>query len=744
MGAFGDSDDEDDVADEHRYQKESILWCIEATESMLAPTLDSSAPPPLADPTPTSSARPPPTQATHGSSVGWKGKPAKSKMEECLRCAYAMMKRKVISSPKDYVGILIWNTAKEAKLTTDSLYPDCYVVQEVQPITAENIRKLKDLLEKAEDDPDFLPNLFGINRGQNVLGSALSSANSMFRARSPTAQNRIYLVTDNDDPFEGDERLHTVIKKKATDLTEMGYEIEPFFVPPSLGAGFDLYKFYGDILAGDEDDEGEPSNWPVVNEDLGMALESMVASMRTKEAMKRVAFKIPFVLGKDLSIGIVGYNMVGEEKRRLPTKVDLSTQGGDEVITKTVYKDEDTGEILDAKKEIKKYFQVGRTDYETGTKAAKIFFDDQEIRKVKTLGRPPSLKLLGFKPRKGHLKFWETIKHAHFIYPDEERYSGSTRAFASLLKSMVKKDVVGFASFIARTISKPQVVLLLPQAEKLNSAGVQVEPPGIHLCQLPFADDIRELGVEPGVSVIRKADPDASDDEEGPEQPEVDLAKKMMKYYSKPYNPDKFPNPALNYFYETLAAAALKEDLPEPEDQTIPLYEVIEQRVGKYIRQLRELVPQDEIDPTRVTTSKKTRVVKKEDGGASGSGEAPDLSDFVESVREHGAKLKVADLKAGLKAMGERTSGRKDELMERVMDYLRSHGLWSDEGDGEDDADGKARKGGKKKSKAKKEVDDDEDDLMLGPDDDDYEEKDAKPKTKKRRVVVPDDDEDDD
>lgn len=25
----------------------------------------------------------------------------------------------------------------------------------------------------------------------------------------------------------------------------MGYEIEPFFVPPSHGAGFDLYKFYG-------------------------------------------------------------------------------------------------------------------------------------------------------------------------------------------------------------------------------------------------------------------------------------------------------------------------------------------------------------------------------------------------------------------------------------------------------------------------------------------------------------------
>lgn len=43
--------------------------------------------------------------------LGWKGKnPPKSKLEVVLLSAYAMMKRKVISSPKDQVGIVIWNT----------------------------------------------------------------------------------------------------------------------------------------------------------------------------------------------------------------------------------------------------------------------------------------------------------------------------------------------------------------------------------------------------------------------------------------------------------------------------------------------------------------------------------------------------------------------------------------------------------------------------------------------------------
>lgn len=61
-----------------------------------------------------------------------------------------------------------------------------------------------------------------------------------------------------------------------------------------------------DVIALEGDEEGEGIAEPVVNLDLRTALEGMITAMRTKESQKRVAFKIPFVLGKDLSIGIVG------------------------------------------------------------------------------------------------------------------------------------------------------------------------------------------------------------------------------------------------------------------------------------------------------------------------------------------------------------------------------------------------------------------------------------------------------
>ncbi|GAA5875181.1 hypothetical protein JCM1840_007274 [Sporobolomyces johnsonii] len=711
-------DDDDEVAEEHRYTKNAVLFCIEATDSMLAPTLDPSSSTQLdpSAPTPSSTA----TQSTREAinSLGWKGKDPKSKMELVLRTAYAMMKRKVISSPKDLVGILVWNT-ETSQGPTDAMFQHSHVLLNLKQVNAEEIRKLKDLLLEAENDENFLRNLFKPNRGQNIVPETFGNCNSIFRANSPNSNNRVFWVTDNDDPCGGSLQLRKIALNKRKDLYDMDFGIETFFIPKTVDSGFDLDLFYGDIITMDEDEDAG-IEWPQVHDDLQRTLANMIESMRLKDTAKRVAFRIPFVLAPELSIGISGYNMIGEETRKLPVKVDLNNATGDAVITKTFYKDGETGVELNPKTEIKKYFQVGKSDPAKGVQAAKIFFDEQDIRKVKTIGRPPSLKLLGFMPREGNLKFWETVKHSYFIYPDEERYEGSIRTFASLLKSMIKKDVIGYASFIARTISRPQVVILLPQAEELNKNGVQVRPPGIHICQLPFADDIRGLGFTRTTTVLNVPDPDADDDEE-PAQPAVDLAKKIIAKLTKKYKPDVYPNPALNYFYETLAALALEEDPPEAEDKTVPPYETIDQRVGSMIAQLKSLIPEDEGPPLPATTSKLTRPDKPDPDAP-----APDLSAFVAALHEKGDAMKVAELKAGLKAMGERVSGNKGELVERAIAYLEAHGLWGAEE--EEEEEGK----GKKKSKKKVKKEQKEDFSSDG---------DGKLETKRRKKVVPSDDE---
>jgi len=101
--------------------------------------------------------------------LGWNGKTApKCKMEVVLMAAYAMMKRKVISSPKDQVGILVWNTVSFTYTMTstasdwssvfgqaatenpsDAKLDNSICLFPPEQITTKNLRMLKELLESA-------------------------------------------------------------------------------------------------------------------------------------------------------------------------------------------------------------------------------------------------------------------------------------------------------------------------------------------------------------------------------------------------------------------------------------------------------------------------------------------------------------------------------------------------------------------------------------------------------------------
>lgn len=91
---------------------------------------------------------------------------------------------------------------------------------------------------------------------------------------------------------------------------------------------------------------------------------------------------------------------------------------------------------------------------------------------------------------------------------------------------MLNKNKIGFGVLLARANARPQMVVMIPQVricappsmrtvlmsvillltqdEELNEFGMQVTAPGIHLCQLPFADDIRPLNIEVRASIVPK------------------------------------------------------------------------------------------------------------------------------------------------------------------------------------------------------------------------------------------------
>jgi ATP-dependent DNA helicase 2 subunit 1 len=73
-----------------------VIYLIESTNTMISPDAPESTVP----------------DTTQRTKLNWIGRPAKSKLELTLRCALALMRRKIISAPKDKVAIVLYNTVR--------------------------------------------------------------------------------------------------------------------------------------------------------------------------------------------------------------------------------------------------------------------------------------------------------------------------------------------------------------------------------------------------------------------------------------------------------------------------------------------------------------------------------------------------------------------------------------------------------------------------------------------------------
>lgn len=189
---------------------------------------------------------------------------------------------------------------------------------------------------------------------------------------------------------------------------------------------------------------------------------------------------------------------------------------------------------------------------------------------------------------------------------------------------------------------------------------------------------------------------------------------------------------------QCLAAAALyEEDMPTPDDKTIPPHASIDQvrfsykyscfrfhaliprflqslqRIGKQIEALRKILPPEEFDPSQIKTSKSVRPKK-----AAEVGPPPDLSEFLDTLQgTHNGdlhKFKNDDLKLVLKSIGQKVSGKKDDLVERIEEYLEKNDLVGEK---------------KKKKKVKKE----EEEMDLDDDDDEEEERPVQAKKRRKK-----------
>lgn len=374
---------------------------------------------------------------------------------------------------------------------------------------------------------------------------------------------------------------------------------------------------------------------------------------------------MPFEIGPNLRISVKGYNLL---QKQAPARSCYVWQGGETAqiaVGETTLFNDETNVV--EKSQIKKAYKFAGTQ---------ILFTPEEQKELKSWGSPV-LRIIGFKPV-SMLPMWASVKKSTFIYPSEESFVGSTRVFSALWQKLLKDRIMGIAWYVARSNATPVLVAILPSAERFDDlTSGQIIPAGLWLYQLPFADDLRSM-------------PEVSKPIVAPDKL-VDQMRIIVQQLQLPkgiYDPSKYPNPALQWHYRILQAMALDDEIPDqPEDKTLPKSRQIEKRAGEYIRQwgitLDEQIRTHQksvyggIDGTALKRStdddeeeKPKKRIKTEKSNLS-SLNTDELKSMV--VKGTLSKHTVAELKDLLFSKGITASGKKQDLIDRVEQWVEDH-----------------------------------------------------------------------
>ncbi|KAL4981175.1 SPOC like C-terminal domain-containing protein [Aspergillus desertorum] len=588
-----------------------------------------------------------------------------------LKCAYHLMQQRIISNPRDMIGVLLYGT-KQSKFydedensRSDLSYPNCYLFTDLDIPSADEVLELRSLVE----DEGKAKGVLEPSEEPVSMANLLFCANQIFTSKAPNLlSRRLFIVTDNDNPHGDNKSLRSAATVRAKDLYDLGVVIELFPIS-RVEHEFDTAKFYDDIIykASPTDPDApaymKPDSKTTDSQDGISLLNGLLSSIKSRSVPRRAQFSnMPLELGPNFKISVSGYILFKRQESARSCYVWLGGEKPQIAKGITTQIADDSARTIE-KWEIKKAYKFG---------GDQVCFTPEEQKGLKDFGEPV-IRIIGFKPL-STLPFWANVKHPLFIYPTEEDYVGSTRVFSALYQKLLRDQKVALVWYIARKAASPVLGAMIAGEEKLDGNGVQKMPPGMWIIPLPFADDVRQ-------------NPEATL-QVAPE-PLIDRMRTVIQQLQLPkgvYDPQKYPNPSLQWHYRILQALALDEDVPEkPDDKTLPKYRQIDKRAGGYVlewadeleKQYAEITANQTMSttttkrPTKAHNADKAAPPAKKIKAEAGSG---NIQDEVQKHFERGtlSKLTVASLRDYLASQGRATAGKKAELLERVDELLET------------------------------------------------------------------------
>lgn len=162
-----------------------------------------------------------------------------------LKCAYQIMQQRIISNPKDMMGVLLFGTEQSKFQDEDPnsrgglAYPHCYLLTDLEVPAASDVRALKNMVEDEEASQLLVP-----SKEPVTMSNLLFCANQIFTTKAPNfGSRRLFIITDRDDPHADSKDLRSAAAVRAKDLYDLGVIIELFPISRP-DHEFDRTKFY--------------------------------------------------------------------------------------------------------------------------------------------------------------------------------------------------------------------------------------------------------------------------------------------------------------------------------------------------------------------------------------------------------------------------------------------------------------------------------------------------------------------
>lgn len=670
----------------------------------------------------------------------------------CLRIVSEVMKAKIRERNTDMVSVIAFGSGGPP---VRSGWPGVRIVRPLRPSDAAGIKRLQALAERLEageadrpsHDSHFAASMvdselhedadedfrFG-DDDQVEFDKALWAARHQFTTLSAVPHNifhrkRVFVFTNDDDPSRGTQAVRQLSLTQARDLADMGATMVVTLLalpshltetPASPLSGTNSLidsagnkalpwppRFFSPLVYGN-DGTAKSSENGSVSVSTVHSFDKLCSMIKRKENTKRAIRITHLTLGDDYKIGIALFALIRKAGR--PSKIELVAETNKPVYKITMHTCESVGQTLKPD-DIRHFFQADFIKQESKRITEGLADSDSvihgfskvELPKAKGLG-PTGLVMYGFRD-KSYLRKEYILGPPSFVFPDDSKLEGSTKAFAVLHKCMLKRGVIGIVSVRRSDISGSGLRFgaLVPQQEKFSDKGEQLIPGGMYLHILPYKDDVYTLWRNELPGGIVKSDEENNEgggadngsdlediksernvleksesvlvalkkEEKVLEESEsVLIARNMMrKLKLRDYNTHTFANPDLQRFYNGLELAAGVETTYAPDDDLLdPDMEAMEQRAGDLMRKVQQLEAGSYFDADAVANRFGTKSNKR----AAETHERKLLRDKERDAKRFKAQAECDD------EMFENMSrnGNLNQLVVKELQvYCRAHGL---------------------------------------------------------------------